>query len=79
LSLNDGKQRQNDPKLCTKDLGEKRKHLQVGFHFWQVFIFRVLFFCAQHFLTILVGNNNKMTENHLDTVWVQKQVIMPGL
>ena len=35
------------------------------FPFWQVFVFRALFFCFEHFLTILMGNNNKMTENHV--------------
>jgi len=48
----------------------------VRFHFWQLFTFRVLYFCSEHFLTILMGNNNKMTENGVSTVWVQKQVIM---
>jgi len=42
----------------------------VGFYFWQVFVFRVLFFCSEHFLTILMGNNNKMTENDSHMVWV---------
>ena len=32
------------------------------FPFWQVFVFRVLLFCSEHFFTILMGNNNKMTE-----------------
>jgi len=36
----------------------------------------VLFFCSEHFLTILVANNIKMTENDVHMVWVQKQVIM---
>jgi len=35
-----------------------------------------MFFCFEHFLTILVENNNKMTENDVHMVWVQKQVIM---
>jgi len=35
-----------------------------------------MFFCFEHFLTILVGNNNKMIENHVHVVWVLKQVIM---
>jgi len=48
----------------------------VGFYFWQVFVFRILFICFEHFLTILVGNNNKMTEKNVYIVWVQKQVIM---
>jgi len=48
----------------------------VGFYFGQVLVFRVLFFCSEHFLTILVGNNNKMTENHVHMVWVQKQVVL---
>jgi len=36
----------------------------------------VLLFCSEHFLTILVGNNNKMTENDVHMVWVQEKVIM---
>jgi len=35
-----------------------------------------MFFCSEKFLTILVGNNTKMTENDVHMVWVQKQVIM---
>jgi len=49
---------------------------EFGFYFWQVFVFRVLFICFERFLTILVGNNNKMTENNVHMVWVQKQLIM---
>jgi len=48
----------------------------MGFYFWQVFVFRVLLFCSEQFLTILVWNNNKITENDVHMVWVQKQVIM---
>jgi len=29
------------------------------FPFWQAFVFRVLLFCFEHFLTILMENNNK--------------------
>jgi len=36
---------------------------------------RGLYFCSEHFLTILIGNNNKMIENDVPMVWVQKQVI----
>jgi len=35
-----------------------------------------MFFCFEHFLTILVENNNKMTKNDVRMVWVQKQVIL---
>jgi len=75
LSRIDGKQQLNDQKLCIKDLGEKGSLSWVGFHFWQDFVFRVLYFCFEHFLTILMGNNNKMTKNDVRIVWVQKQVI----
>ena len=37
-------------------------------------MFRVVYSCSEHFLTVLMGNNNKMTEND-GLVWVQKQVI----
>jgi len=39
-------------------------------------VFWVLFFCSKYFFTISMENNNKMAENDLWTVWVQKQVIM---
>jgi len=61
--------------MC-KRFGWKMKLPWVGFHFWQLFVFRVLYFCYEHFLTILMGNNNKMTEYDVLMVWVQKQVIM---
>jgi len=64
------------PKIMCKRFGWKLWLFGFGFYFWQVFVFRVLFFCFEHFLTILVGNNNKMTENYVHMVWVQKQVIM---
>ena len=54
----------------------KNEVIWVGFHFWQLFVFRVLYFCYQHFLAILMGNNNKMSENDVSMVLVQKQVIM---
>jgi len=46
------------------------------FLFLAGFVFMVLLFCSEHFLTILVGNNNKMTENDVHMVWVQEKVIM---
>ena len=39
-------------------------------------MFRVLYAFSEHFFTILMGNNNKLTENDVRIVWVQKQVIM---
>jgi len=39
-------------------------------------VFRVVYFCSEHNLTILMGNNNKITENDVPMVRVQKQVIM---
>jgi len=38
------------------------------FSFWQVFVFRAQFFFPQHFLTILMGNNDKMTKNDVHMV-----------
>jgi len=61
--------------MC-KRFGWKILSSRVGFYFWQVFVFVVLFFYSEHFLTILVENNNKMTENDVHMVWVQKHVIM---
>jgi len=37
-------------------------------------VFSVMYFCSEHFLTILMGNNNKMTENDVQMVRVQKHV-----
>jgi len=62
--------------MMCKRFWWKMKLSWVGFHFWQLFMFRVLYFCYQHFLTILMGNNNKMSENDVAMVLVQKQVIM---
>ena len=71
----DGKQQQNDRRLCVKDMGENCSHLG-GFLFLQVLVFRFLFFCSDHFLNILTGNNNKIMKNDVHMVWVQKQVIL---
>jgi len=49
---------------------------KVGFYFWQVFVCRVLFFRSEHFLTIFMTKTNKMTENNVRVVWMQKEVIM---
>jgi len=46
------------------------------FPFLTYFVFRVLYFCSEHLLTILMGNNNKMTKNDVRIIEVQKQVIM---
>jgi len=46
-------------KLCAKDLGEIIV-IWGWFLFLADFVFRVLFFCFEQLLTILVGNNNKM-------------------
>jgi len=54
----------------------KNEVILVSCHFWQFFVFRVLYFCYEHFLTILMGNNNQMSENDVSMVWVQKQVMM---
>jgi len=62
--------------IYVQKIWVKMQLFGVGFYFWQVFVFRVLFFLSKHFLTILVGNNNKMTENDVHMVWVQKQVII---
>ena len=59
-----------------KILGQKCTYLGLVSILGRVLVFRVLFFCSEHFLTILVGNNNKMTENHVHMVWVQKQVVL---
>ena len=63
-------------KIIAKGFGWKMKLSSVGFHFWQLFMFRVLYFCYQHFLTVLMGNKNKMSENDVSMVLVQKEVIM---
>jgi len=60
----------------VQKIGWKMKLSWVRFHFWQLFVFRVLYFCYEYFLTILIGNNNKMSEDDVSMVWVQKQVIM---
>jgi len=39
-------------------------------------MFRVVHFYSEYILTMLMGNNNKMTENVLQMVRVQNQVIM---
>jgi len=39
-------------------------------------VFRVMYICSEHFLTILMVNNKKMSRNNVWTVWVQKEVIM---
>ena len=39
-------------------------------------MFKVVYFCSEHFLTILMGNNNEMTEKDVWMVLVQKEVIM---
>jgi len=39
-------------------------------------VFRVAYFCSEKILTIFMGNDNKMTENDVQMVRVQKQVIM---
>jgi len=49
---------------------------QVGFYFWEVFVFRVMYICSKRFLTILMGNNKIRSENNVWMVWVQKEVIM---
>jgi len=59
-----------------KRFGLKMKLFGVDFYFWQVFIFRVLFICFEHFLTILVEKSNKMTKNDVRMVCVQTQVVM---
>jgi len=35
-----------------------------------------MYICSERFLTILMGNNKKMSENNVRMVWVQKEVIM---
>ena len=39
-------------------------------------MFRVMYIYSERFLTILIGNNKKMSENNVRMVWVQKEVIM---
>jgi len=39
-------------------------------------VFRVMYIYSEHFLTILIGNNKKMSVNNVRMVWVQKEVIM---
>jgi len=34
-----------------------------------------MYFCFEH-LTLLIENNNKMTETDVGKVWMEKQVIM---
>jgi len=35
-----------------------------------------MYIYSERFLTILIGNNKKMSENNVRMVWVQKEVIM---
>jgi len=61
--------------MC-KRFGWKMKLSWVGFNFWHVFVGRVLYFFSEHFFTIWMGNNNKMTKNNVRMVWVPTQVIV---
>jgi len=45
------------------------------FPFWQLFVFTVVYFCSDHFLTVLMANNNKMTEHDVSKDRVLKQVL----
>jgi len=48
-----------------------------GFSIFGMFSYlRSCSFVLSIFLSMLVGNNIKMTANDVDMVWVQKQVIM---
>ena len=42
----------------------------------QVFVQRILSFGYEHFLTVLMGNNNKMIENDVRKISLQKLVIV---
>ena len=39
-------------------------------------MFRVLFICSEHFLTIIMGNSKNMSENN---VWMKKKSSCVGL
>jgi len=72
----DRKEQQNDRKLCAKDLGEKCSYLGLVSIFGRFSYLGSCSFVLSIVLTIVVGNNNKMTENDVHMLWVQKQVIM---
>ena len=76
LSHIDGKVQQNDRKLCSKDLDEKCSYLGLVSIFSRFSSLGSCTFVMSIFLPILMGNNNKMTENDVRIVWVQKQFIM---
>jgi len=46
-----------------ESFGGKTKSFWIDLQVWQVFVSKVMKFWSKHFLTIMMGNNNKMTEN----------------
>jgi len=74
LSRIDGKQQQTDRKLYAKDLGKKCSYL--GLVFGRFSSLGSYTFVLGIFLTMLMRNNNKITENDVRMGWVQKQVLM---
>ena len=71
ISHIDAKQQQNYWKLCAKDLGQKCSYLGLVSIFGRLFCLGSCTFVLSIFLTILIGNTNKMTENDVSMVWVQ--------
>jgi len=62
--------------IMCKIFGWKTESSSVRFHFWQIFVQKVLYFGYKHFLTVLMENNNQMTKNYEQIVWVQKEIMM---